>query len=42
LPEPVYEVLRKIAFEEHLKSHDLVLEGLTLYSGGGAVLLWST
>ena len=28
LPEPVYEVLRKIAFEERLKIHDLVLEGL--------------
>jgi hypothetical protein len=28
LPEPVYEVLRKIAFDERLKIHDLVLEGL--------------
>ena len=26
LPEPVYEALRKIAFEERLKIHDLVLE----------------
>jgi hypothetical protein len=30
LPEPVYEVLRKIAFEERLKIHDLVLEGIDL------------
>ena len=28
LPEPVYEALRKIAFEERLKIHDLVLEGI--------------
>jgi hypothetical protein len=28
LPEPVYESLRKIAFEERLKIHDLVLEGI--------------
>jgi hypothetical protein len=28
LPEPVHEVLRKIAFDERLKIHDLVLEGL--------------
>ena len=28
LPEPVYEVLRKIAFEERLKIHDVVLEGI--------------
>ena len=28
LPEPVYEVLRKIAFEERLKIHDLAIEGL--------------
>jgi hypothetical protein len=26
LPEPVYEALRKIAFEERLKIHDVVLE----------------
>ena len=30
LPEPVYESLRKIAFEERLKIHDLVLEGIDL------------
>jgi len=30
LPEPVYEALRKIAFDEHLKIHDLVLEGIDL------------
>jgi hypothetical protein len=30
LPEPVYEALRKIAFEERLKIHDLVLEGIDL------------
>ncbi len=30
LPEPVYEVLRKIAFEERLKIHDVVLEGIDL------------
>jgi len=28
LPEPVYETLRKIAFEERLKIHDIVLEGI--------------
>jgi hypothetical protein len=28
LLEPVYEVLRKIAFEERLKIHDVVLEGI--------------
>ena len=28
LPEPVYEALRKIAFEERLKIHDLAIEGL--------------
>jgi hypothetical protein len=28
LPEPVYEALREIAFEERLKIHDLVLEGI--------------
>jgi hypothetical protein len=28
LPEPVYEVLRKIAFDERLKIHDLVIEGI--------------
>jgi hypothetical protein len=26
LPEPVYEALRRIAFEERLKIHDVVLE----------------
>jgi hypothetical protein len=30
LPEPVYEALRKIAFEERLKIHDVVLEGIDL------------
>jgi hypothetical protein len=30
LPEPVYETLRKIAFEERLKIHDVVLEGIDL------------
>jgi hypothetical protein len=30
LPEPVYEGLRKIAFEERVKIHDLVLEGIDL------------
>ena len=30
LPEPVYEALRKIAFDERLKIHDLVLEGIDL------------
>jgi hypothetical protein len=30
LPEPVYEALRKIAFEERLKIHDIVLEGIDL------------
>jgi hypothetical protein len=28
LPEPVYDALRKIAFDERLKIHDLVLEGI--------------
>jgi hypothetical protein len=28
LPEPVYEALRTIAFEERLKIHDVVLEGI--------------
>jgi hypothetical protein len=28
LPEPVYEALRKIAFGERLKIHDVVLEGI--------------
>jgi hypothetical protein len=28
LPEPVYEALRKIAFDERVKIHDLVLEGV--------------
>ena len=26
--EPVYEALRKIAFDERLKMHDIVLEGI--------------
>ena len=30
LPEPVYEALRKIAFEERIKIHDVVLEGIDL------------
>jgi hypothetical protein len=30
LPEPVYEALRKIAFEERLKIHDVLLEGIDL------------
>jgi hypothetical protein len=28
LPEPIYESLRKIAFDERIKIHDLVLEGI--------------
>jgi hypothetical protein len=28
LPEAVYEALRKIAYDERLKIHDLVLEGI--------------
>jgi len=28
LPEPVYEALRKIAFDERLKIHDVVMEGI--------------
>jgi hypothetical protein len=28
--EPVYEALRKIAFDERLKIHDVVLEGIDL------------
>src|SRR5262249_36360302 len=30
LPEPVYEALRKIAFEERVKIHYVVLEGIDL------------
>ena len=30
LPEPVYGALRKIAFEERLKIHDVVLKGIDL------------
>ncbi len=30
LPGPVYEALRTIAFEERLKIHDVVLEGIDL------------
>jgi hypothetical protein len=30
LPEPVYEALRKIAFEERLKIHGVLLEGIDL------------
>ena len=36
LPEPVYEALRKIAFDERVKIHDLVLEGLK--GEGGTVM----
>jgi hypothetical protein len=28
LSEPVYEALRKVAFEEQVKIHDLVIEGI--------------
>jgi len=28
LPGPVHEALRKIAFDERLKMHDIVLEGI--------------
>jgi hypothetical protein len=28
LPEPIYEALRKIAFEERVKIHDLAMEGM--------------
>ena len=28
LPAPVYEVLRKIAFDERAKIHDLVMQGI--------------
>jgi hypothetical protein len=28
LPEPVYEALRKITFDERAKIHDIVLEGI--------------
>jgi hypothetical protein len=28
LPEPVYEALRKIAFEERVRIHDLAMEGI--------------
>jgi hypothetical protein len=32
-PEPVYEALRKIAFEERIKIHGVVLEGIDLALG---------
>jgi hypothetical protein len=28
LPAPVYEVLRKVAFDERVKIHDLIMEGV--------------
>jgi hypothetical protein len=28
LPEGVYEVLRKVAFDERVKIHDLVMKGI--------------
>lgn len=28
LPEPVYEALRKIAYDERVKIHDIVIEGI--------------
>ena len=28
LPSPVYEVLRKVAFDERVKIHDLIMEGV--------------
>ena len=28
LPEPVYEALRKVAFDERIKIHDLAIEGI--------------
>jgi hypothetical protein len=45
LPEPVYEALRKIAFEERPKIHDVALGGTIWHCGGvgirrlGAVIL---
>ena len=33
LPEPVYEALRKIAFDERLKIHDVVMEGIDAVLG---------
>jgi hypothetical protein len=30
LPEPVYEQLRALAFEERRKMHDLLMEGLNM------------
>ena len=30
LPLPVHEQLRRVAFEEHAKMHDLLIEGLEL------------
>lgn len=30
LPPPVYEQLRKIAFDERVKMHDILMEGLSL------------
>jgi hypothetical protein len=28
LPEPIYEALRRIAFDERVKIHDLVMQGI--------------
>jgi hypothetical protein len=30
LPEAVYEALRRVAFEERRKNHDIVLEGIQM------------
>ena len=32
LPEPVYEALRKVAFDERAKIHDLAMEGIVRVS----------
>ena len=36
LPERIYEALRKIAFEERVKIHDLAMEGIDGVYGVGA------
>ncbi len=40
LPEPVYEALRKIAFEERIKIHDVVLEASIWHCGGAGIRRW--
>jgi hypothetical protein len=42
LLEPVYEALGKIAFEERVKIHDVVLDGIDTRSDGEGIRLSRT